>query len=134
MVTDVDEAISSIKAALQFPLPWVALHGFEARVCFQAGGPATVALDGSGEQLDALDAALRLLQAAVAAAQPPHILLVTGGLGKVCGGFPKLGVPFWGPYNENCSILGSILGSLYLGKLPCCKEMSKNRLHKEDLE
>ena len=27
------------------------------------------------------------------------------------GGFPKLGVPFWGPYNKDYSILGSILGS-----------------------
>ena len=37
-----------------------------------------MALDGSGDQLDSLDAALRLLQAAVAASNPPHILLVTG--------------------------------------------------------
>ena len=34
------------------------------------------------------------------------------------GSFPKLGVPFWGPYNKDYSILGSILGSSYLGKLP----------------
>ena len=26
------------------------------------------------------------------------------------GGFPKLGVPFWGPNNKDYSILGSILG------------------------
>ena len=25
-------------------------------------------------------------------------------------GFPKLGVPFWGPHNKDYSILGSILG------------------------
>ena len=31
------------------------------------------------------------------------------------GGFPKLGVPFWGPYIKDNSILGSILGSLILG-------------------
>ena len=34
------------------------------------------------------------------------------------GGFLKLGVPLWGPFNKDCSILGSILGSPYLGKLP----------------
>ena len=34
------------------------------------------------------------------------------------GGFPKLGVPFWGPYNKDYSISGSILGSSYLGNLP----------------
>ena len=32
--------------------------------------------------------------------------------------FPKLGVPFWGPYDKGYSILGSILGSPYFGKLP----------------
>ena len=34
--------------------------------------------------------------------------------------FPKLGVPFWGPYNKDYSILVSILvlGSPYFGKLP----------------
>ena len=26
------------------------------------------------------------------------------------GGFPKLGVPFWGPHNKDYCILGSILG------------------------
>ena len=34
------------------------------------------------------------------------------------GGFPKLGTPFRGPDNKGYSILGSILGSPYLGKLP----------------
>ena len=35
------------------------------------------------------------------------------------GGFPKLGVPFLGtPHNKDYSILGSILGSPYIGKLP----------------
>ena len=34
------------------------------------------------------------------------------------GGFPKLGYPFGGPYNKDYSILGSILGSPYFGKLP----------------
>ena len=34
------------------------------------------------------------------------------------GGFPKLGVPFLGPQNKDYSILGSMLGSPYLGKLP----------------
>ena len=33
------------------------------------------------------------------------------------GGFPKLGVLFRGPNNKVCSILGSILGSPYFGKL-----------------
>ena len=38
----------------------------------------------------------------------------------VCGGFPKLGVPFLGvPNNKDNSRLGSILGSPYFGKLPC---------------
>ena len=32
--------------------------------------------------------------------------------------FPKLGVPFRGPYNKDSSILGFILGSPYFGKLP----------------
>ena len=32
-------------------------------------------------------------------------------------GFPKLRVPFWNPYNEDWSILGSILRS-YFVKLP----------------
>ena len=34
------------------------------------------------------------------------------------GGFPKLGVPFGGPYNKGYSIGVSILGSHYFGKLP----------------
>ena len=34
------------------------------------------------------------------------------------GGFPKLGVPFGGPNDKDYSILGSILGSPYFGKLP----------------
>ena len=38
--------------------------------------------------------------------------------GRVYGGFPKLGVQNWGPHNKDYSILGSILGSPYLGKLP----------------
>ena len=40
----------------------------------------------------------------------------------VNGGFPKLGVPFWGPNNKEHSILGSILVSLYFGKLPNLEE------------
>ena len=37
----------------------------------------------------------------------------------VNGDFPTLGVPFLGvPHNKDCSILVSILGSPYLGKLP----------------
>ena len=31
------------------------------------------------------------------------------------GGFPKLGVPFWGSHNKDYSILGSILGPPILG-------------------
>ena len=34
------------------------------------------------------------------------------------GDFPKLGVPFGGPYDKDYTILGSILGSPYFGKLP----------------
>ena len=35
-------------------------------------------------------------------------------------GLPKLWVLFFGvPYIEDCSILGSILGSPHFGKLPC---------------
>ena len=35
------------------------------------------------------------------------------------GDFPKLGVPFWGvPMIKNYSILGSMLGFPYLGKVP----------------
>ena len=33
------------------------------------------------------------------------------------GGFPKLGVP-WGPHSKDHHILGCILGSPHLGKLP----------------
>ena len=33
-------------------------------------------------------------------------------------GFPQVGVPFWGPQNKHYSILRSILGSPYFGKLP----------------
>ena len=41
-------------------------------------------------------------------------------LGAPCGGFPKLGVPFLGvPIITDYSILGSIFGSPYFGKLPC---------------
>ena len=36
---------------------------------------------------------------------------------RVYGGFPKIRVPFGGPYNKDYSILGSILGSPYCGKL-----------------
>ena len=38
-------------------------------------------------------------------------------------GLPKLGVPFWGPYNKDYSILGSIMGSPYFGKLPYSKSV-----------
>ena len=34
------------------------------------------------------------------------------------GGFPNLRVPFWGPHSKGYSILGSILGSHFLGKPP----------------
>ena len=38
--------------------------------------------------------------------------------GVICG-FPKVeGYPFGGPNNKDYSILGSILGSPHLGKLP----------------
>ena len=36
----------------------------------------------------------------------------------IYGGFPKLGVPFGGPYNKDYSILRSILGYPNFGKLP----------------
>ena len=32
---------------------------------------------------------------------------------------PNHGYLFGGPYNQDCSIMGSILGFFYLGKLPC---------------
>ena len=37
---------------------------------------------------------------------------------KMYGGFPKLGVPFWGVPIIRTSILGSILGYPNIGKLP----------------
>ena len=52
-------------------------------------------------------------------------------LHQVCirfGGFLKLGVPFGGPHNEEYSILGSMLGSLYFGKLPFVFVASRLRL------
>ena len=39
-----------------------------------------------------------------------------GGCRKLFGGYPELGVPYWGRYNKEYSMLGSILGSLYVGK------------------
>ena len=33
-------------------------------------------------------------------------------------GFPKLGVPLWGPYNKDYRIVGSMLGPPDSGKLP----------------
>ena len=36
----------------------------------------------------------------------------------IFGSFPKLGVPFWGVYNKDYRILGSIVGSPDFGKLP----------------
>ena len=39
---------------------------------------------------------------------------------------PKLGLPFAGPYSKDYSILGSVLGSHYLGKLPYT-QVSQNR-------
>ena len=41
------------------------------------------------------------------------------------GGFPKLGVPFWGPYTKDYSILGSKLGSPILGNY----QLPTDRLH-----
>ena len=37
---------------------------------------------------------------------------------SVLGGFPKFGVPSGDPHNKDYSILGSILGSPCIGKLP----------------
>ena len=48
-------------------------------------------------------------------------MMQTAGLsstGSKNGGFPKLGVPFWGSLDKDYSIWGFILGSPYLGKLP----------------
>ena len=42
--------------------------------------------------------------------------MFAGGL--AFGGFQSLGYHFGGPYNKDYSILGSILGSPYFGKLP----------------
>ena len=36
----------------------------------------------------------------------------------LCGGFPKLGVPFWGPYTKDYSLWGSMLRCTSFGKLP----------------
>ena len=33
-------------------------------------------------------------------------------------GFPNFGYRFGGPHNKDCSIVGSIIGSPYFGKLP----------------
>ena len=42
------------------------------------------------------------------------------------GGFPKLGgTLFGGPHNKDYSILGSILGSPYFGKLPNHAEVNR---------
>ena len=41
------------------------------------------------------------------------------------GGFPELGVLFEGPDNKDYSILESILGSPYLGKLLPCRDNGK---------
>ena len=38
--------------------------------------------------------------------------------GILSGGFPNYGYLFGGPHNKDYSILGSILGSPYFGKLP----------------
>ena len=45
------------------------------------------------------------------------LILNWGTYRGLYGCFPKLGVPFWGPNNKDYSILGSILGSPYFGKL-----------------
>ena len=37
------------------------------------------------------------------------------GVRSGCGGFPNLGVPFWGPNNKDCSIWGLYWGSPILG-------------------
>ena len=34
---------------------------------------------------------------------------------KYFGGFPELGVPFWGPYDGDYNMLGPILGSTHVG-------------------
>ena len=45
-------------------------------------------------------------------------------------GFPKLGDLFGDPYNKDYSILGSILGSPYFGKLPNVGYLSDVGLYK----
>ena len=50
-----------------------------------------------------------------------EILAHTSEETRISGGFPKLGVPIWGPNNKDYGILGSILGYLYFGKLPSRK-------------
>ena len=47
---------------------------------------------------------------------------------SLSGGFPKLGVPFGGPHKKDYGILGSILGSPYLGKLPSQNNPQKSRV------
>ena len=41
-----------------------------------------------------------------------------GVTAKQYGGFPKLAVPFGGPYNKDYTSIGSFLGSPYFGKPP----------------
>ena len=39
---------------------------------------------------------------------------------ELYGGFPTLGVPFWGPQNKDYSILGSTLGSTHFSESTKC--------------
>ena len=48
------------------------------------------------------------------------------------GGFPKLGVPFWGPHTKDYTIRGSILGFPYFGKVPdASKKLKQGQLLSE---
>ena len=52
----------------------------------------------------------------------------TGNIWGIMGnwGFPKLGVPFGGPHNEDDSNFGSIMGFPDFGKLPIFVYLPKN--------
>ena len=69
-------------------------------------------LPGQIRSAHAFDLKLHGLEAEFCAIRCPGCLIVAMGF------FLKLGVPSWGPYNKDHSILGSILGSSNFGQLP----------------
>ena len=55
------------------------------------------------------------IRSRIRTAAATHVL---GGCTFTWGGFPKLGVPLWGPYKKDFSSLGSLLRSIYSGEVP----------------